>query len=1523
MDRASGNFDAAQVLAVLLLEDSDEDALLVERALRKTGFAFSIRRARGESEFLAQLDSGLDLILADYHLPGYSGLKALDSVRIRDLDVPFIVVSGAMSEEQGVEAIRRGADDYLLKDRLGRLGSAIAATLEQRALRGEAQGVRQALAQTEYEFREAFDHAPIGMALTTLEGRWLRANRALCELVGYTEKELQQSDYRSVTHVDDVAEDARLLERLVSGKISSTQREKRYLRKDGRPVSVKVTASLVRDSNGQPLYRVLQVMDVTSRKQAEERFEWTFEQAAVGIAHVSLDNRIMKVNRRYCDIVGYAAEELVGRTPAVLTHPEDAGIAGDRRDRLLSGDIEQYSQDKRYIRKDGALIWVRRTESVALDDAGAPMYFIRVIEDVTERKRTEDMLERANRVRRVLVECSRALVHARNEQQLFDEMCRIVVESGGYRQSWIGLPTEDSARPLCPIAYAGYGHDAPMAGASNWTDDGRYQGLAGEAVHQAEIRIARNILKDPRQARKQERALALGYQSSIALPLKGDGQILGVLMLHAREEDAFDEDEIELLSGLANDIAFGITNLRTTLAHQKTGLALRESERRARETFEQAAVGITRVDLNGILVGVNQKFCDMLGYQGSELIGMAVRDITPPEDYGQGSQFRAEMSRGAMKSMTSEKRFMRKDGTLMWARRTMSPACDEAGNPQYIISVVEDITERRAAEERYRTTVDYAPVGIMHTDMHEQITDVNRKMCELLGYSEQEMLQMKSTDLVSAEQRGAHRSKFMDLAGGKYSSFISELPMLRKDRSTMWVRRVTSLMRDSSGKPWYFVRLMEDITDRKQAAAALKQSEEQFTQLASNIPQVFWIADVASGRTVYVSAACEQLLGIPAENILRNPRKLITAVHGEDRLRVYRARKLAALGKYNETYRILRPDGAIRWVQDRAFPVHDAEGNVYRVAGIAEDVTERKLAEERLMHLAHYDVLTSLPNRVLFYDRLRQALAQGKRNKWTVGVMFIDVDRFKNVNDTLGHAVGDKLLQLVSERLTRAIRAGDTVGRLGGDEFAVVLGKLAVPGDATVVAQKIMASFNEPFQLEGAEMFISASIGITLYPDDSLDQDTLISNADAAMYRAKDMGRNTYQFYTPEMNARAREMLDMENSLRRALERDEFLLHYQPKVDVASGAITGVEALLRWRHPERGIISPVEFIPILEETGLIVQAGSWVLHTVCKQLKQWQREGVTAVPVAVNLSARQFLAHDLGPEIKGVIEQHQIDPALLQLEITESSIMANTEEAIRTLEYLESLGVGLSIDDFGTGYSSLGYLKRFPLDALKIDKSFVADVTSDADDATITRAVISMAHSLGLLVVAEGVETEAQLSFLAAHGCDQIQGFLFGKPLPADECGRWLAEGRRLVRDGSGSAADAPVVMLVDDDDDALLLLKRALSRDRYRIVMARSAGEALAMFDQLPVSVVITDQNMPGMSGVEFLQRLKRLHPATRRLMTSAHSDFQSVADAVNKGEIFRFLPKSLSDDELRAEVRCALKAGHSGEVPAGVSAS
>jgi diguanylate cyclase (GGDEF)-like protein len=441
---------------------------------------------------------------------------------------------------------------------------------------------------------------------------------------------------------------------------------------------------------------------------------------------------------------------------------------------------------------------------------------------------------------------------------------------------------------------------------------------------------------------------------------------------------------------------------------------------------------------------------------------------------------------------------------------------------------------------------------------------------------------------------------------------------------------------------------------------------------------------------------------------------------------------------------------------------------------------ERKRYQVQLEHQANYDALTGLPNRNLLHDRLRQAV-YSQRSPRNIAVVFMDLDHFKFVNDSLGHSTGDKLLKGMAERLRAVLREGDTVGRVGGDEFVLILNDQSNEEVIFRAMQRITAKVAEPIEIEGKEMYVTASAGISLYPQDGPDVDTLLKHADAAMYRAKEHGRNNFQFYTSEMNERVNERLSLESALRRALERREFLLHFQQKVDLRSGGLIGAEALVRWMHPEWGLVRPARFIPLAEETGLIVPLGEWVLREACRQAREWLDQGLRPGVVSVNLSARQFRQEGLVRTVSRVLEETRLDPSQLEMELTESMIMHNVEAAITTLQGLKSLGVALSMDDFGTGYSSLAALKQLPVDTLKIDRSFVRDIGlgENADEGVLAQAIISLGHSLRLKVIAEGVETDAQVRFLKRHGCDEVQGFFYSEPVSPEAYGKLLDRAKR------------------------------------------------------------------------------------------------------------------------------------------------
>lgn len=540
----------------------------------------------------------------------------------------------------------------------------------------------------------------------------------------------------------------------------------------------------------------------------------------------------------------------------------------------------------------------------------------------------------------------------------------------------------------------------------------------------------------------------------------------------------------------------------------------------------------------------------------------------------------------------------------------------------------------------------------------------------------------------------------------------------------------------------------------------------------------------------HLSEEGRRILGCPDPDVCRSHEAYLRCVHPDDQTLVRNAfaAAVAQRSRLNLDHRLCGLDGTVRIVHQEGELACDETGEPLTLVGTIQDITERARAQEHLDFLAYYDGLTGLPNRLLYRDRLAQAVADAQRHGHLAATLLLDIDRFKLINDTLGHQQGDRLLQEVSDRLKACVRTSDSVGRphddrpplvgvqdggaslarLGGDEFTILLNRIAGAPDAAKVARRILANLAKPFHLDGQEVFASASIGIAIFPLDGESADQLLKNADTAMYHAKQSGRNTYQFYSQSMNASAGERLAIENRLHKALDREEFLLHYQPIVTLESGKIIGVEALVRWQHPELGLVQPMQFIPVAEETGLIVPLGEWVLQRACAQARAWHEMGLAGLRVAVNLSARQFQRQNLLHVVTRILLATDLPPRCLDLELTESMMMQDGESSAATLRELRALGVRLAMDDFGTGYSSLSYLRRLPLDTLKIDRSFVQDCTTNQDDATIIKAIIAMAHSLKLQVLAEGVETEAHLAFLRVAGCDEAQGYHFGKPVAAE-----------------------------------------------------------------------------------------------------------------------------------------------------------
>ena len=566
------------------------------------------------------------------------------------------------------------------------------------------------------------------------------------------------------------------------------------------------------------------------------------------------------------------------------------------------------------------------------------------------------------------------------------------------------------------------------------------------------------------------------------------------------------------------------------------------------------------------------------------------------------------------------------------------------------------------------------------------------------------------------------------------------------------------------GKPVGRVWSFRDVSDRKHAEDALLASERRYRHLFErNLAGVY--RNSLDGRILDCNDACARIFGYKSrEDLLAQG---AFDVYFDPALRQTLLERLKKEGAItNLEVRLRRSDGTPVWVLENMTLINDEDGNATCLEGTLFDITDRKIAEQKIEYHAYHDELTGLPNRVLFKDRLTIALGQARRFRRCIAVMFLDLDQFKFVNDTLGHSAGDQLLWGVGERLSNAVREQDTVARLGGDEFTLLLSELSGEDDAVIIAQKILQTIAQPFVLEGQELFLTTSIGIALYPSDGDDAETLLKNADSAMYQAKERGRNTYQLCTPEMNRRAMERMTVQKSLRRAFEREDFEVHYQPIVKLATGDLIGMEALVRWHHPDKGLVDAKEFIEIAEEMRLLLGIGEWVLQTACRQVRSWQELSLQPITVSVNLSTRQFHQRDILRTVERVLLSTGLDPRMLALEISESTAMSNVDLTLEAVRQARDIGVRVWMDDLGTGQSSLKHLKRFGLDRVKIDQSFVRDIPSDASDGAIVSAVIAMGHALGLKVIAEGVESQAQLEFLRAQECEEIQGHFVSRPLP-------------------------------------------------------------------------------------------------------------------------------------------------------------
>jgi diguanylate cyclase (GGDEF)-like protein/PAS domain S-box-containing protein len=1197
--------------------------------------------------------------------------------------------------------------------------------------RKAAEESRSFLAEVVESCEEAIiTHAPSGAILT-----W---NHGAEAIYGYTAGEAVGKPFLMIIAPERRARADQFIGQLLAGA-PLMQDDGIALRKDGNKVYVTVTTWPIRNSAGEVTAVCTIVRDVSIRHEAEKNralLASVVESSSDAVHAVNLDGTVVSWNRGAENLFGYTSEEIIGKSIAMLVPPGRSQEAAFFMGAVANGDI--VTPFDTFLRgKDGIEIEVSLSISPMRNSDGEVVGASAIARDIRQRKQAEAAL--------------RESLESVKEAQIIGCI-------GSYFLD-IGTGVWTSSDVLDEIFGIDKEYERTVAG---WT----------ALIH------------------PDDRAMMADY---FAEEVVGKGQAFNKEYRIIRQTDQV-ERWVHGIGRLEFDAQGRPVKMRGVIKDitesKLSDLRLRASEEHYRATFEQAAVGIVDSSFGGKIERCNARFAEIVGYSVDEVAGMTFEQLTPPQDMAASHAALQPLSTGEADSVSWEKQYIRKDGSLTWVKATTSIRRDSNRQAQDHIAIIQDINPRKAAEarlalatealrgseEHYRTIFQTSVDGIAISQMSDgRYFDANKAFLNLMGFEREEIIGRTSLELNLWVDRGVREKMVAELR--EHAGFHDmRTQYVRKNGEIVWVMISASTIEIEGVS--CILSVVRDITAAKAAeellaaaSEALRLSEVRYRTAFQTSLDSININRVSDGRYIDCNLAFLRILGYEREEVLgKTSLELGIWADARDRRKMVKIlRRNTGCRGFEAQFR--KKNGELMWGVMSA-SLMEIEG-VPCIISITRDISAAKAAENTIRSLAFYDPLTGLPNRRLLLERLRQPLAAGARNLRSQALLLVDLDHFKILNDTLGHRAGDLMLKEVARRVAAAVHEGDTVCRLGGDEFVVMIENLSnvaeeAAAQAKAVGEHVLAAIDLPYSIENREYLLTASIGIAVFAGRQKSVDDVLQQADIAMDQAKAAGRNTMRFFSPALQAAVNARAAMEVDLRQAIKTNQFLLYYQPQVE--RGRVTGAEALIRWNHPMRGLVMPDDFIPLAEESRLILPMGNWVLETACAQIATWARQKQTArLIVAVNISALQFRQPEFVEQVLSALARTGANPENLRLELTESILVENIEEVIAKMTQLRLHGLRFSLDDFGTGYSSLAYLKRLPLDCLKIDRSFVRDILIDSTSGAIARAIISVGHAIGLSVMAEGVETEKQRSLLAGLGCHSFQGYLLSRPLPLEQ----------------------------------------------------------------------------------------------------------------------------------------------------------